>query len=88
MIENSEACLRVSSSVIGAIQVNSEPAERGPTPIVIQDSIVDATSDERVAIGGGVGRIGFVNVTIVRTTVVGRLAVNAVRRGFYLHRSN
>ena len=78
VIEKSEACLLVNSSIVGAIQVNSDARERGPTPIVVRDSIVDATSDERTAIGGGIGQVGFANVSVIRSTVVGRVAVNAV----------
>jgi hypothetical protein len=77
-LENTRLCLRVEASIIGAIQVVSERADLGRAEIRIADSIVDATSLERDAIGGGPGYTAPAELTVARSTVVGTVNVHAV----------
>ena len=52
VVDDTAASVRIEASILGAIRVLAERRTREPTPLIVVDSIVDATSDERVAIGG------------------------------------
>jgi hypothetical protein len=77
IVDRTSACLRIESSITGAIQVEHEEGE--PGAIVIRDSIVDATSETRTAIGGFGGEVAYSSLSAWRTTIVGRVAVHALR---------
>jgi hypothetical protein len=80
-ILDSTAKLRIEHSIVGSIYVVADEKTRDPVDIAISDSIVDATGAELVAIGtlkADMERLAFANLTIVRTTVIGRVAVHAV----------
>jgi hypothetical protein len=79
VVDDTAVCVRIDASILGPIRVLHEGDTREPTPISIADSIVDATSEERVAIGGPSGEIGYAEVKVWRSTVVGRVAVHALR---------
>lgn len=78
VVDDTSACVRIEASILGAIRVMHEREAREATPLSIADSIVDATSDERVAIGGVSGQIAYVELTVARSTIVGRVAAHAI----------
>lgn len=78
LIENTGTKIRIESSIVGAIQVNTDPAFFDPTPIFVCDSIVDATSDENVAIGSGGSGVAYAELRIARSTIVGEILTNAI----------
>lgn len=80
-ILDSTARLRIEHSIIGSIYVVADEKARDPVDIAISDSIIDATDTELVAIGtlkADMERLAFANLTIVRTTVIGKVGVHAV----------
>ncbi|TKD35893.1 hypothetical protein [Azotobacter chroococcum] len=79
VVENTVARLRVEASIVGAIRILSDGRSREPTPVNLCDSIVDATSEERMAIGGAVREVGYAELNIVRCTLVGFVQVHALR---------
>src|SRR5262249_56164091 len=50
-IFNSNAIVRIDHSIVGSISVVADEVDRDPVEILISDSILDATSNERSAIG-------------------------------------
>jgi len=79
ILDDTSACTRIEASIVGAIRVLHERGTHEPTPLSIADSIIDATSEDRFAIGGESGQVAFAEITILRSTVVGRVAAHAVR---------
>ncbi len=65
-------------SVSGAIEVVADEVQTDPVEIYISDSIVDATSDTRFAVGAANLPLAFANLTILRTTVTGEVNTHAV----------
>lgn len=80
-ILDSTARLRIEHSIVGSIYVVADEKTRDPVDIAISDSIVDATDTGLVAIGtlkADMERLAFANLTIVRSTVIGKVAVHAI----------
>jgi hypothetical protein len=78
LIENTSARIRVESSIVGAIQVNTDPALFDPTPIMVCDSIIDATSDESIAIGCNGSGVAYAELRIARSTIVGEVLTHVI----------
>ena len=68
----------VESSIVGSIQVLQDEVRADPSRISLADSILDATSSEREALGSPDERPAHVHLTIQRSTVFGRVQVHAV----------
>ncbi|MBE9180050.1 hypothetical protein IQ268_15880 [Oculatella sp. LEGE 06141] len=68
----------IAHSILGSIQVNQDEVRTDPMPIYISDSILDATSPEREALGAPGCAIAHAVLTIVRTTVIGEIYVHAI----------
>jgi hypothetical protein len=79
VVDNTRACVRIESSIVGAIQILNDTDLREPTPINLCDSIVDATGNQRVAIGGAAGEIGYAQLKVLRCTLVGTVCVHALQ---------
>ena len=75
------ARVRVEQSIVGSIQVHMDQVHAEPLPIVISDSIVDAASDDREAIGAPGRPVAHAVVTIQRSTVFGKVQVHAMQLG-------
>jgi hypothetical protein len=78
---NTQAHVRIERSIIGSIYITADEVHTEPVYITICDSIVDATSSGRVAIGssGRKGRLlGHATVAFARCTVIGMVEVHAV----------
>ena len=70
--------VEIEHSIIGSIQVNEDEVKTDPIHLCISDSIVDATSSEREAIGAPGRRLAFAQLNIARCTVIGKTMVHAI----------
>jgi hypothetical protein len=78
VLDESRACLRIDHSIVGAIRVNVDGAD-GPTArVLIDDSIVDATSQTRTAIGAAADTLAFARLGIARSTIIGAVLVHEI----------
>jgi hypothetical protein len=68
----------VEHAILGSIEVAADEVHAEPIEVRIQDSIVDATSNERSAIGGSDRPFAFASVTLKRSTVFGELSVDSL----------
>lgn len=75
---NIRAQVRIEHSIIGSIQVHEDEVNIDPIPMVITDSIVDATDPQKEAIGAPGYAVAHVVLTILRCTVFGIVDVHAV----------
>ena len=76
---NLQGRIVIEHSIIGSIQVQQDEVRSDPIEICISDSVLDATSPEREALGapGAVGAHAFLTVT--RCTVFGSIQTHAIR---------
>lgn len=78
---NSPACLTIEHSIVGSIQVTRDEVKTDPVLIRISDSILDATSPDRVALGAPEGMCAYAVLTIARSTVFGQIQTHAIDLG-------
>jgi hypothetical protein len=71
----------IEHCILGAIQVVRNEVATDPLPIRICDSILDATSRERVALGTLGHAVAHVRLTVARSTVFGQVQVHALELG-------
>lgn len=67
------ACLTIEHSIVGSIQVTRDEVTLDSLAIHISDSIVDATSPNRVALGAPEKECAYTALTIARSTVFGEI---------------
>lgn len=75
---DSNARIRVAASIIGAIQVVADEVQSDPVEILISDSIVDATGEQRAAICANNLPLAFARTSFLRCTVLGRVQTHAI----------
>ncbi|MGH7496691.1 MAG: hypothetical protein ACREOO_30440 [bacterium] len=75
---NVQAKVTIAHSIIGSIQVNQDEVTTDPIPIRINDSILDATSSEREALGAPGCPVAHAVLTIARSTVFGQIQTHAI----------
>ena len=75
---NVRARLRIEHSIVGSIQINEDEVTTDPIPVVICDSILDATDVQREAIGAPGLAVAHAVLRIERTTVFGIVNVHAI----------
>ena len=75
---NVRAQVTIEHSIIGSIQVNEDEVTSDPIPIRVSDSILDATSPEREAIGAPGCPMAHAVLTFARCTVLGQVQVHAI----------
>jgi hypothetical protein len=80
-LTNVRARVRIERSIIGAIQIHEDEVRLDPIPLCVSDSIIDATSAERQAIGAPGGTWAHALITIQRCTVFGIIDVHAMPLG-------
>jgi hypothetical protein len=78
---NSPACITIEHSIVGSIQVVRDEVKKDPGLIRVSDSVVDATSPERVALGAPEGLCAYAILTIARSTVFGQIETHAIDLG-------
>jgi hypothetical protein len=82
-ITNTHPCITIEHSIIGSIQVNIDEVGLDPILIRISDSILDATGSDCdgpacEAIGAFGSSIAHAVLTVVRSTVFGRIDTHAI----------
>jgi hypothetical protein len=75
---NTRARVTIEHSIIGSIEVVANEVKSDPMHIRISDSIVDATSEERTALGSANLPLAYAALTIVRCTVIGQIQTHAI----------
>jgi len=73
---NTQTQVKIEKSILGPIRVVEDRFK--PIEILISDSIVDAMSQEDTALGGSEDTIAHAAVTILRSTIFGRIRVHAI----------
>jgi hypothetical protein len=68
---NTQATVRITSSILGAILVSQNEARTEPVPLFIADSVMDGTGLHRVVLSAPGALLAWTNVTIFRSTVFG-----------------
>jgi hypothetical protein len=77
-LEYSRARIRIEHSILGGITTEARERASEPQQIQITDSILDATSEERLALGSSRGAVAYVALTIARSTVIGRVQTHSI----------
>jgi hypothetical protein len=75
------ARVNIEHSIVGAIEIDPGLSRHDPIEIVVTDTILDATSKDRVAVGAPQWPVAQVVLTVVRSTVFGQLQVHALELG-------
>ena len=83
-IISSRPCVVIEHSIVGSIQVNDDEVKNDPLTLRISDSIVDATGTdcdgpECEAIGASGSRLAHATLTVLRSTVIGRVMTHAIQ---------
>jgi uncharacterized repeat protein (TIGR01451 family) len=68
----------IERSILGSVQVSLDEVGADPVPIQVTNSILDATSDTREAVGAPSWPLAHAVLTIVRTTVIGVVQTHAI----------
>ena len=75
---DTRAQVRIERSILGTIQVSQDEVGTDPIAIHVCDSIVDATSEQREALGAPTWPLAHAVLTIQRSTVIGQVEVHAI----------
>jgi hypothetical protein len=75
---NTSTRLAITSSITGPIYVKANEVQTDPMEISISDSIIDATAADRAAIGAADSKSAFARLSIVRSTVIGKVNSHVV----------
>jgi hypothetical protein len=73
-----DLCVDIQHSIVGSIQVNQDEVRTEPIRILCADSILDATSPEREALGAPGWPVAHARVTMARSTVFGQVQAHAI----------
>jgi hypothetical protein len=71
-------CVTIESSIVGAIHIERDQRLNDPLQLRIADSIVDATADDRVAIGDVNQRCADARLVLLRSTVIGQIQTREI----------
>ena len=71
--------VEIEHSIVGSIQVYKDEVRTDPLPINIRDSVVDATSDTREAIGAPNWPRAHAVLQIERSTIIGVVQTQSIR---------
>jgi len=77
-LEYSGARIRIEHSILGAIRTEARERASEPQQIQITDSIIDAISEDRIALASSRGAIAYVALKIARSTVIGRVQTHSI----------
>ncbi len=78
-LTNTDACVTIEHSILGSIEVNEDEVRQEPIAIKISDSILDAANNEEaLSTSGRPKRIAHAKLTILRTTVLGKILAHAI----------
>jgi hypothetical protein len=68
----------IEHSILGSIQLTQDEVRADPAILYVSDSVIDAMSSEREAIGGPGCPVAHARLTIERCTVLGQVQVHAI----------
>ena len=71
-------CVNVERSIVGSIQFNQDEVRTDPIRILISDSVIDATSPTREALGAPGWPVAHARLTVERSTVIGAVQAHAI----------
>jgi hypothetical protein len=77
-VESPVICVEIEHSILGTIQVNLNEVRDDPIRICLSDSILDATSQDREALGAQNCALAHAVLTLLRTTVIGQIQTHAI----------
>ena len=77
-VVGSPLCLTIEHSIAGAIQVDRDETLHNPMRLRISDSIVDATSADRAALGAAGKLCADAVLTLLRSTVIGQVQTHTI----------
>ncbi len=77
-LTDTRAQVSIERTILGSIQVSQDEVGADPIPIRLCDSILDATSPEREAVGAPAWPLAHAILTIERTTVIGEIQAHAI----------
>lgn len=80
-LTDTNAQVLIQDSILGSVQVSQDEVQSDPTEIEVEDSILDATSETRDAVGAPAGSWAHAVLTIRRTTVFGLIRTHAIELG-------
>lgn len=68
----------IERSILGSIQLSMDEVDADPVAITLTDSILDATSDTREAVGAPSWPLAHAVLRVLRCTVIGQLQTHAI----------
>lgn len=77
-IYNLRADIRIEHSILGSIQLQQDQVGIDPIPLLIADSLLDATAAELEAIGAADESVAHATLRILRSTVFGIVRAHAI----------
>jgi len=77
-LENTQAKIEIEHCIIGSIYVVADEVKLDPVCVRIRDSVVDATSEDRIAIGAQTLPAAFARVSVLRSTIFGQVQTHAI----------
>ncbi|MCA2218024.1 hypothetical protein [Jidongwangia harbinensis] len=77
-LDHTTAAVTVSHSILGAIRVNTDTVAHDPAPLVLRDSILDATAAAYHALSAAAGEPAHVVASFLRTTVFGKVCAESI----------
>jgi hypothetical protein len=72
------AQVRIGRSILGSIQVYQDEVTSDPTPLSIEDSVIDATAFDREAVGAPNWPLAHARVVLRDSTVLGEVQTHAI----------
>lgn len=80
-LEEVDTRVLIDHSIVGSIQVWHDEVRRDPLALEVRDSIVDATSATREAVGAPGRQFAHATLDVRRTTVIGEIQAHAITLG-------
>jgi hypothetical protein len=77
-IFNLNGKIEIDHTIIGSIQVNQDEVQSDPLPILIRNSILDATNPATEVLDAPGFPVAHVRLTILRSTVLGEIMVHSI----------
>ncbi|MGH9905251.1 MAG: hypothetical protein ACRD8U_06650, partial [Pyrinomonadaceae bacterium] len=76
--EYTRAAISIEHSIVGSITTEARQGATEPQKIRITDSILDATGENRIALGSSRGGIAYATLTVKRSTIIGSVQTHAI----------
>ena len=73
-----QAQITIEHSILGTIEAEANERANEPQSVRISDSILDATGENRLALGTNENGLAYVNLSVARSTVIGKIKTHAI----------